>query len=309
MKVLITGGLGNLGLWLTHYFLDLGHDVAVLGRNERVVIKHQNYRYLCADITDLNSLASSISCYYDFCIHTASINEASKISYTEDALHINALGTEYLCRTLLFHGVGKIIYLSTFHVYGMHEGIITEETLISPDNDYALTHFFAEKYIEKNAKRYGLNYIIFRLTNSYGCPKDINSDKWYLVLNDLCRQAYYNKNIRLMGNGKALRDFIWMGDVAKIIEASLKKSDIKNSIFNLSSGKSLSVFAVAQCVRNIYFKMYQETVPIFVNSEDNHAPEPLYVSNEKLLQKIKYVFGDFLEIEIQKILQMLGEIK
>ncbi|WP_445947440.1 NAD-dependent epimerase/dehydratase family protein, partial [Shewanella sp.] len=56
MKVLITGGLGNLGLWITHHFLEQGHDVTVLGRSERVIINHINYCFLRADITDINSL-------------------------------------------------------------------------------------------------------------------------------------------------------------------------------------------------------------------------------------------------------------
>lgn len=307
MNILITGGLGNLGLWLTYYFLDLGHNVTVLGRSERVIIRHQNYNFLCTDITDINSLKSSINCYYDACIHTASFNEHFKANYTEDALRINSLGTEFLCQALVPYGVGKLVYLSTFHVYGIKEGVVTESSPVSPDNDYALTHYFAEKYIEKNAKNYGLNYIIFRLTNSYGCPKDINSDKWYLVLNDLCRQAHENETIKLTSNGKALRDFIWMGDVAQVIDLSLKDISLANDIFNLSSGKTFSILELSEYVQSSFFELYHKDITMSVNYFDKSEPKYLVVSNEKIQKNINYSYNNCFKDEAKKILLMLGK--
>jgi len=309
MKVLITGGLGNLGLWLTHYFLDLGHNVTVLGRSERVIIRHQNYLFLCADITNVNSLKEVLNCYYDVCIHTASFNEHFKANYTEDALRINALGTEFLCQALSSHGVGKFVYLSTFHVYGAKEGIVTESSHISPDNDYALTHYFAEKYVQKNAKKYGVNFIIFRLTNSYGCPKDINSDKWYLVLNDLCRQAHENKVIKLTSNGKSLRDFIWMGDVVHVIEKVCVYEECINEVVNLSANSTYSIIEVAQYVRAAYQVLFGEKLPIELNKNDTFEPQSLTVSNQKLIEIMPYNFENHFQSEAANILKMLSNIK
>lgn len=309
MKLLITGGLGNLGLWLTYYFLDLGHDVTVLGRSERVIIRHQNYHFSCVDITDIKSLKASINCGYDACIHTASFNEHFKANYTEDALRINALGTEFLCQALVQHGVGKLVYLSTFHVYGVKEGVVTESSPVAPDNDYALTHYFAEKYIEKNAKNYGLNYIIFRLTNSYGYPKDINSDKWYLVLNDLCRQAHENKVIKLTSNGKALRDFIWMGDVARVIEKACVYEGAINEVVNLSANTTYSIIDVAQYVQVAYRALFGEKLPIELNENDTFEPQFLAVSNQKLIEILPHNFENRFQSEATNILKMLSNVK
>lgn len=306
MKILITGGLGNLGLWLTHYFLDEGHDVTVIGRAERVIITHPNYRFLAVDITKLKSLFTIIDCYYDACIHTASYNEHFKDNYSEQALKINSLGTENLCQSLLVYGVGKLVYLSTFHVYGISQGLVTEKSPVAPLNDYGLTHYFAEKYIEKNARINNLNYVIFRLTNSYGCPKDINTDKWYLVLNDLCRQAYENKKIQLNSNGKSLRDFIWMQDVVKVIDLSITSSKCVNTLFNLSAGISLNILDVADRVNRAYFKLFKDVIPIAVNLQDKTEPKSLSVSNEKLCRVMKYHFKDSFFEESVNILSFLN---
>lgn len=307
MKLLITGGLGNLGLWLTHYFLEQGHNVTVLGRSERVIVSHQNYEFLRADITNINSLKDSVNCYFDVCIHAASFNEHFKENYAEDALKINALGTDYLCQALTVHGVGKLIYLSTFHVYGVSEGFVTEDSPVSPVNDYGLTHFFAEKYIEKHAKLSNLNYIIFRLTNSYGCPKDINSDKWYLVLNDLCREAYENKEIRLKSNGNALRDFIWMGDVIKVVDELLLHERQLNDVFNLSSGFTFTIMDIAKYVQAAYLALFDKTLLIKINENDDSVPKSLSVSNDKLTRILPYRFENQFICEAVHILKFLGD--
>ncbi|MGI2124246.1 NAD-dependent epimerase/dehydratase family protein [Shewanella baltica] len=305
MKILITGGLGNLGLWLTLYLLEQRHDVAVIGRNERFVITHEHYRFLKGDITDVYSLNSIVDCYYDVCIHAASFNEYQSPSYNKDALIINSFGTELLCQSLARFGIGKLIYLSTFHVYGATEGVVTEQTHIAPTNDYALTHYFAEKYIEKNARLLGFEYLIFRLTNSYGCPKDINTDKWYLVLNDLCLQAFNKNVVTLNGNGKALRDFIWMGDVTCIVEKFLYLKT--TGILNLASSKTFAIIDVATCVQSAYFDYFGKELVVNVNEHDDYKPTYLTVSNQCLVDILPYTFDNHFKTEAINIFKMLSE--
>ncbi|TWX54050.1 NAD-dependent epimerase/dehydratase family protein [Colwellia hornerae] len=305
MNILITGGLGNIGLWLTSYFLDGGHQVSVLGRNEKVKVEHENYRYIQADITCSETLSNAIDCYYDTCIHTASYNEHFQKDYSKKAVLINSLGTELLCIALKKYGVGKLVYLSTFHVYGQAEGVVTEKSSISPNNDYGLTHYFAEKYIEKNAKIHGLKYVIFRLTNSYGCPRDFYTDKWYLVLNDLCQQAYENKSIVLNSNGKALRDFIWMGDVVKVIDKSIYSDQCMSTVFNLSSGNTFDVLTLANIVNDAFSSIYKDKLVISVNRNDLSEYNNLIVSNEKLLNVIDYKVENNFFSEAKKTIRML----
>lgn len=305
MKILITGGLGNLGLWLTRSFLDAGHNVTVIGRSERVVITHPNYRFLSADITQLNTLFRVIDCYYDSCIHTASFNEHFKDNYAEEALKVNALGTENLCQSLLIHGVGKLVYLSTFHVYGVSQGVVTENSIVSPVNDYGLTHYFAEKYIEKHAKLHRLNYVVFRLTNSYGCPKDLNTDKWYLLVNDICKQAHERKQIKLNSNGKARRDFIWMGDVVAIVQEAITNIEMVNTNYNLSSSNALSVRSVVNIALDAYQKKYSDVINASYNCSDDSSEAFLDVKNDKLMAIYPYNFKNKIFEECLSIFTLL----
>ncbi len=308
LKVLVTGGLGNLGLWLVEYLLSQGYEVVALGRHERVTILHERYTFLKADVTDLGSLQEEISIYYDYCIHTASLNEHFLDNYSKNALLVNALGTDNLCHALATNGVGKFIYLSTFHVYGATSGRITENSNISPINDYGLTHFFAEKYIVKHHRHSKLNYCIFRLTNSYGCPKDRDTDKWYLLLNDLSRAAALQGEIELNSDGSALRDFIWMGDVMRVVSAALSSDRLMNDCYNLSFGKALQIVDVAKRVCSAYQNLYSQELAVNIDLTNAPAAEHMVVDNSKLLSEIEYDFSDRLEVEAAAIMAMLKEV-
>ena len=309
MNVLITGGLGNLGLWLTHYFLDRGECVTVIGRTEKIIIEDHNYKFIKCDITKQDDLDHAINQYYDFCIHTASYNEHFQSGYKSKALLINALGTDNLCEALLINGVGKLIYLSTFHVYGVSTGVITELSAISPINDYGLTHYFAEKYIEKHSKINGLNFCTLRLTNSYGCPKDIDTDKWYLVLNDLCKNAYETNKIVINTNGRGSRDFIWMGDVVNTVSAVMSETQCSNTLYNVSSGQSLSILDLAMFVKQAYKEIFNQDLPIEVNTSDKTESLKLTVENKKLLDIINIKFNENILLEARNIFELLESIK
>ncbi|MFQ1607506.1 NAD-dependent epimerase/dehydratase family protein [Aeromonas veronii] len=304
MNILVTGGLGNLGSWLVRDLLDK-YTVTVLARNERYVINHPNYRFVQADITQQLQLNQAIDCYYDVCIHTASYNEHFQVNYAKDALLINSLGTELLCQALARHGVGQLVYFSTFHVYGKSNGIVEESTPVNPINDYGLTHYFAEKYIEKHHRLRGLNYAILRLSNSYGCPTFKDSDKWYLALNDLCLQAFQLQQIQLKSNGLTTRDFIWMGDVVEVVCQLLHLSQPLNDTFNLSSGVSYSINQMVDRVQSAYWQEFGEKVKVTVNQLDKTLPTNLFVSNHKLSAHIDHKYHDKIASEAKKIFKLL----
>lgn len=303
-KVLITGGLGNLGSWLTRHFAEQGFDVYVLTRHAKIELQGISYQVIEADITDIETLKHKITIPFDICIHTASFNEHFLENYAYKALLINTLGTRNLLEALNIHGVKKFIYLSTFHVYGATSGFLTEETPVYPKNDYATTHLCAEHYVTQFAFTCKLDYTIFRLTNSYGCPSSLQSDKWYLVLNDLVKSAYEQRKIVLKSNGEALRDFIWMGDVCTIIEKSL---DIVSSqkTYNLSSAKSYKIIDIAKIVQRVYEERYAYHITIEINKTDKTSYGPLCVDNSKLTKVLDISLSHPFENEANKIFDLL----
>jgi UDP-glucose 4-epimerase len=288
-SILITGGFGNLGSWLTEYFHSLGHNVTVLASRRRNVLEHIDLEFIECDISSETACHKALrDRKFDVIIHAASVNEGFAPNYSQTALLVNAYGTRNLLDAVRLNSPRNFIYLSTFQVYGRYEGIISEDSNALPKNDYGLSHLFAEYYIRSFSQNHRLPYTILRLTNSYGAPKDINSSKWYLVLNDLSRSAFREKKITLQSNGRSLRDFIWMRDVCEVIE-KLARIEGKNRVFNLSGEQSFRMIEIAEFIRDAYFDVYGEALPIEVNTNDSTDHSlPLFVSSSELRKIVPF---------------------
>jgi len=304
VKILITGGFGNLGSWVSKYFIDQEYDITILAMRKREVLKDKKYKVIQADISDISNLRECLTETFDYCIHIASLNDYFLDNYSESALRVNTLGTRNLLEIFAGTSIKKFIYISTIHVYSQKLKNISETSNVYPENDYASTHLFAEYYIKQFHISHNLPYIIFRLSNSYGAPLEINSSKWYLALNDLVRQAFMNNKIALKSNGNVSRDFIWMGDVCLAIEKIIM-SDILNKTYNLSSGYNYKIIDLAKKVQNVYENRYGEVVPITVNIDDKKEYLKMKIDNKKLRLDLDIVFSDKFFEEINCIFDLL----
>jgi UDP-glucose 4-epimerase len=300
-KLLITGGLGNLGSWLTEYFSHK-FDVYVLSKNTLVEL-NCSYSIIQADITKINDLKLKLDMEFDYCIHTASYNEFFHNNYAKKSLEVNAFGTRNLIEVLKDTKIKNFVYLSTFHVYGSNSGVISEGMELRPKNDYSSTHLFAEYYLKQFYDVYKFPFTILRLTNSYGAPKYKNSTKWYLVLNSLVKRAYEEKKIILDGNGRAVRDFIWAGDVCGAIDQSLYFEP--NHVYNLSSGMTFSMMDIAKEVQSVYRRRYNEDIYIKFDKKDKTESLDLKVDNAKINHLLNMKFKNRFREEIESIFDLL----
>ena len=305
-NLLLTGGLGNLGSWLTNYFCRQDFNVFVLASRKRNILQELDFTFIPCDITDLAQIREKLSvAQFDLVVHTASVNDFFLDNFAKDALLVNALGTRNLLEYFKDKSLEHIIYFSTFQVYGKRNGVITEATPAVPTNDYGSTHLFAEHYMRQFHANFKIPYTILRLTNSYGCPKDPDSSKWYLVLNDLSRMAATQEEIVLKSNGQATRDFIWMGDVCTIVHQLLEKTPT-NDTYNVCGENTYAMLEIAHFVEEAYQEKYGKKIPIHINEEDKtQYPDDLEVKSNKLRQIIEYSLNIRFKEEAKKIFEMI----
>ena len=310
MNILITGGFGYLGSYLSKYFEEQGFNVYILEKNISNSPQNSKYTIIEADICDLKVLKQKLDFQIDYCIHAAAAADFFIKDYYKIALDVNTLGTRNLLEILKNKNLKKFIYISTIHIYGNQtEKIITEKLLPNPINDYALTHLFAEYYTRQYNQNFNFPYVIFRLTNSYAAPLSYNSTKWYLVLNDLVKTAFDQNKIKLNSNGAATRDFIWQKNVAKIIEQSFENNNIINDTYNLCSEKNYSIIQIAEKVQKVFSEIYKKNVPLIINSQDKKEYKEYNISGEKLKSLINYQIDDKIEEEIKNTINLLNAQK
>ena len=115
--------------------------------------------------------------------------------------------------------------------------------------------------------------------------------------------AFEQKKIVLKSNGKSVRDFIFSGDVAEVVEKSLyfKKSET----YNLGSGKSISMLEIAKLVQEAYFEMYGVWLEIITNKNDKSEHKKMIVKTSKLKELVDVNFKPRFKKEIKDIFKLL----
>jgi UDP-glucose 4-epimerase len=316
-RYLITGGLGYVGAWIATRLASRGHKVHVLSRKADKPRLGVPYELLQADLTEQHpeALTAILPEKLDAVIHAASFNESFVSDYGRKALLINVLGTRNLLEALaaqsrrLSRPAPLCLYLSTFHVYGQSAGEIDESLPALPRNDYALTHFLAEEYFRLFQRGRLIDSIIVRLSNGYGAPKTPDSDKWYLLLNDLCRQAARTGVVILGSSPEVKRDFVWLGDVAEVMEKLSQRRDLAGRLFNVASGKAVSIGEVARLVAATATERLGKEVGVEMRVRQGPAmlaPE-LRVDNLALREAIGMEFHDRMREEIVALLDIAAQ--
>jgi UDP-glucose 4-epimerase len=235
-------------------------------------------------------------------IHLAALNEVDSQRNPRLALEVNGGGTENLLAAAQAAGVRRFIYFSTFHVYGpWATGLITEETPTRPVHPYAITHRLAEDFVNRRRHLNQMQTLILRLSNGYGYPMDSSVDRWTLVFNDLCRQAIMNGRIALRSSGKQQRDFIALGDVARAVEFFLHQphDSWQDGLFNLGSGRSLSILQAAELIADEFERRYGRKAGIEVGPDDAASS----------LSEVRYGIGKLLATGFMPRDEMSAEIQ
>lgn len=184
-------------------------------------------------------------------VHLAAPNEIESEADPRKAIEVTIGGTLVLLQAARAAGVGRFVYLSTAHVYGVLAGTIHEGSLPRPTHPYAITHRAAEDFVLA-ASRGGPTGVVIRLSNAVGAPAHMNVNRWTLLANDLCRQAVTTGKLVLKSAGLQWRDFVAMSDVCRAIEhlLDLPADRLEDGLFNVGSGDALRVIDLAELIRD-----------------------------------------------------------
>ena len=271
-RVLITGGLGYLGGRITAHLMESNPHapLRLLTRRtpDQIPLWAKQLDVVRGDLLDAGSLAAALE-DVDTVIHLAAANEIESQRDPGAALDTVGKGTLNLLQACVAQNARRFIYFSTFHVYGPSaDQPITEGTPARPVHPYAITHLTAEGLVDWHRHSYDINTLILRVSNGYGFPADPLIRRWTLVFNDLCRQAVEQGEIRLRSNGKAHRDYVAIGDVARAVNhfLSIPTESWEDGLFNLGGESSLSVLKVAEIVADRFRSLCGHEVPIRIEA-------------------------------------------
>ena len=229
-KILITGATGFIG---THLIPQLIKNHKVVGISKNKIKSSKNFISSNVDITNKNL---KIKNKYTDIIHMAAHSDVTYCNLNPTKCYeLNVKSTQKMLE-IARKNDSNFIFLSSSHVYGnpIKQPII-EDSLCNPSTHYASSKRMSEILCETYAKTYGLNIQVARLFSVYG-PK---SPKSNLIFN-IIDQIINNSKI-ILGNTYPKRDFIFISDVIMGLTKILNSKKKGFQVYNLGSGKSVSV--------------------------------------------------------------------
>ena len=245
MKAVVTGGAGFIGSHLVDALLALGHEVTVLdnfstGRAENLAhVKSKIQLHEC-DISTAGPWMQLIQ-KGDWVFHLAALADiVPSIHQPGPYFRANVDGSFNLLQACTAAGVARFVYASSSSCYGIPDSYPTPESAdIRPQYPYALTKRMGEELVMHWAQVYKLPAVSTRFFNVYG-TRSRTSGTYGAVLGVFLAQKIGGKPFTVVGDGHQTRDFTYVTDIASALIA-VAKSDKVGKIYNVGSGKSVSV--------------------------------------------------------------------
>jgi nucleoside-diphosphate-sugar epimerase len=250
-RVMISGGAGFIGSWLSQKLIELGAEVTAVDnfstgsmKNIEELISNPRFKLIEADAQEVDAKG------YDYLIHGASI--PSPDDYVrrpiETALS-NALGL------LNFLKSGKrVLYMSSSEIYGDPQVIPTPESYwgnvnpVGPRSCYDESKRFGEALCMAFAREKGVSVRIARIHNTYGPRMDVTG-RYARAIPRFITQALKNEPLTIYGDGLQTRSFTYITDMVDGL-ISLMLSDYSMPV-NLGSEEEISILELAKTIIEI----------------------------------------------------------
>ena len=274
LKLLITGGLGFIGSNLVDSLLKKNHKIKILtktfSKKDNIKNSYHNIEIEKLNLTNFKRLGQIIEKFKpDIIIHLAGNTSHSK-SFEEplEDIESNSKTTLFMLEKIRELRLScKFVLGSTFIVIGKPTKLpVTESTPCNPTTIYGANKLASEHFCKIYHDVYGLDTVIFRITNSYGPREQVIATK--NAVNFLIYEASHRKEINIYNKGKFFRDFIYIDDVISGINVILKKGK-SGELYWISSGKKTWFYEFAKILeKNTNCKVVYPKTPAYTKKVD-----------------------------------------
>lgn len=267
MRCLITGGAGFIGTNVSFDRIKKGNEVIIYDNLSRAgakqnldwLLKQGDFIFIKGDIRNDKKLLATFKKYKpNWIFHLgAQTTMVDSVKNPREDFEINALGTfNVLEATRKGSPKARLIYSSTNKVYGEMTNTpiiekkkryaykkikgISENYPLDFHGPYGNSKGAGDQYTIDYARIFGLNTIVFRQSGIYGPHQFGIEEQGWLAW--FCNALLFNKPVTIYGDGKQVRDVLYIDDLIKAYTLALK--NIKKSrgkVYNVGGGPSFSL--------------------------------------------------------------------
>ena len=296
MKIVVTGGAGFIGSNFIYYMLDKYKDYKIICIDKLTyagnlstlseAMKNQNFKFIKADICDIEKIDTVFKEEEpNIVVNFAAESHVDRsISNPEVFLETNIMGTSVLLECCKKYNVKRYHQVSTDEVYGdlpldRPDLSFTEKSPLRPSSPYSVSKTSADLLVLSYFRTYKLPVTISRCSNNYG-PYHFPEKLIPLII----IKALKNQRLPIYGDGKNVRDWIYVKDHCKAIDLILHKGKI-GEVYNVGGNSEKNNLEVVKTILNILGKSEKliEFVPDRLGHDRRYA-----INNHKIESELGF---------------------
>ncbi len=289
-KVSITGANGFIGSWLTETLSEKGAYLTILIKKDSPIgtdsIKHLmgKVKIVYGNIKDSSSVEKLVK-DKEFVFHLAAVTQVIYAKNNpREAFEVNANGTLNVLEALRKNKENAfLVFASTDKVYGEPKQLpITEDHPLLSKSPYDAAKLAADRLVHSYHLTYGINSGIVRWSNTIG-GRDSN---FLRVVPDFINSVIKQTPPTIRGNGKHIRDYMYVLDSVNGIMSIGEKSNVSNGdVFNIGTEKPTSVLELANLIIKLMGKEGKMR-PVVLNKDTSGEIDKQYLSSKKAVEKL-----------------------
>ena len=262
MKILVTGGAGFIGVHTCMRFAEK-HEVMIIDdlsragtdKNLEWLQSQRDVQFKKIDIRDHENLEKAFSEFKPDAVYHLAGQVAVTFSVTDprNDFEVNALGTFNVLEATRKHAPHALVaYTSTNKVYGSMEDVkvvldgkkyqydglpggVPESRSLDFHSPYGCSKGAADQYVVDYARIYDMNTVVFRQSCIYGTRQFGIEDQGWVAWFTIASQL--NCPITIFGDGKQVRDVLWVDDLINLYEKAFEKRELlRGHAFNTGGG-------------------------------------------------------------------------
>ena len=277
MKILVTGGAGVIGSNFIRYWLKKYPDDTVVNLDKLTYAGHMestkdfsenpNYKFIEGDICDPGTLDTAMN-GADTVVHFAAETHVDRsIVGPKTFVVTNIVGTQVLLDAAVKYGIKRFHHVSTDEVFGAlsldPKEKFSEKTPYDPRSPYSASKAGADHLVRAYHHTYGLPITITNCADNYGPYQD--PEKFIArATTNLIR----DEKIPIYGDGKHVRDWLYVEDHCRAIDAVLKKGKEGETYMIGSLTEDINNLEIAKKLLELFGK--DESYLKFVKDRPGH---------------------------------------
>ena len=242
-------GAGFLGKSLIKNLLERGCEVSVLDRHPPGDVRYAGARWAVGDFRDqslLRAALDGVSVAYHL---VASTVPGDQQVDSARELNEDVVGTMQFIDACVASDVRRIVFSSSSSVYGVQDKLpIRESAPTNPISSHGIHKLTIEKFLLLAKHLHGIDVRILRISNPYGPGQNLVGRQGFIAI--AIGKIMSGAALTLRDEGRAIRDFIFIDDLAQALELAGLRDEVP-SILNIGSGEGHSLTDVIRLMSDL----------------------------------------------------------